>query len=701
VTRPEHPGQRPAHPWDQVFVLSHYELRDGHVLADTSRFSDHAWVLDAAIHQQHTCAVTLRFDTIAGRYRLLVKEVLCAYMTMPLPPGQDRLGLGTVRGELTELKRWFAWLETHRGGPELDSVTPDDLAAYAVHLRTLFRHSASAGRSHAAVRRIWRYRSVLPSARLLIDPGRVEGWSEKERRCRRRENSTNRLPDQVMGPLIVWASRFVDLFAPDIIAAGREWTRLRTRTSPRWPGAAPRPDLLPALKKLLARHLEEGRPLPGHRGEVNHRFLAGTLGCYSKSLLMRADLRYAIEDTAKAVGIASTTFYYTPVNAKLDETPWLRWIDREQTDTGLPVLARMLQAACYVLVGFLSGMRDSEVKHLNRGCLQVDRDTDGVPYRWKLHGRAFKGERDPKGVAASWIVGAPAARAIHVLQELVPAESNILFENLTFGGGGAKLTKPDRALTSVTTNRSLNRFVQWVNDYCRDHGRSDGIPDVDGGPWNVMSIQFRRTLAWFIARKPGGVIAGAIQFRHLSIQMFEGGYAGTSESGFRAEVESEQALARGEYLLDLADTHRHDNLVGPGAQEATHRLSEFGIHTDGFAGTVISDERRLARLMKRHDPGIYPGTYVTCVYSHDKALCRPTTDTAGNVLPELGDCKPLACRNVALTSDNVAAWRAELDDISHQLSRRPRLPPLLEHRLDQRRQAITVFLNRHTDQEQK
>lgn len=50
--------------------------------------------------------------------------------------------------------------------------------------------------------------------------------------------------------------------------------------------------------------------------------------------------------------------------------------------------------------------------------------------------------------------------------------------------------------------------------------------------------------------------AGAIAYRHLSIQIFEG-YAGTSESGFRAEVESEEALARGEYLLAMIDHHDH------------------------------------------------------------------------------------------------------------------------------------------------
>ena len=42
--------------------------------------------------------------------------------------------------------------------------------------------------------------------------------------------------------------------------------------------------------------------------------------------------------------------------------------------------------------------------------------------------------------------------------------------------------------------------------------------------------QLRRTLAWFIARRPGGVIAGAIPYRHLNVQVFEG-YADTSESG--------------------------------------------------------------------------------------------------------------------------------------------------------------------------
>jgi hypothetical protein len=33
--------------------------------------------------------------------------------------------------------------------------------------------------------------------------------------------------------------------------------------------------------------------------------------------------------------------------------------------------------------------------------------------------------------------------------------------------------------------------------------------------------------------------------------------------------------------------------------------------------------------MQREDPAVYPGTYATCVYNPDKALCRQQHDTRG------------------------------------------------------------------------
>ncbi len=133
-------------------------------------------------------------------------------------------------------------------------------------------------------------------------------------------------------------------------------------------------------------------------------------------------------------------------------------------------------------------------------------------------------------------------------------------------------------------------------------------------------------------------------------------YAGTSESGFRAEVESEQALARGEHLLAAIDAHEHGSLTGPAAAEAARRLEGFGERAR-FQGIVIMDQARLRRLMARHDPAIYSGQYVTCVHDHAKALCEEARHGRGEGLPDHGGCKPLACRNVALTAENTAAWQ--------------------------------------------
>ena len=154
----------------------------------------------------------------------------------------------------------------------------------------------------------------------------------------------------------------------------------------------------------------------------------------------------------------------------------------------------MLYAACYITIAFLSGMRDSEVKHLRRGCLRVERDSDGRPYRWKLDGLAFKGEKDPRGVAATWVIGEPAARAVSVLERLQPNDVDLLFTTLNHGPG-SKATAPNTVLGVGTTIEQLNAFVIWVNDRCRELGRNDVIPTVNGRPWRLTSRQFRRTLA--------------------------------------------------------------------------------------------------------------------------------------------------------------------------------------------------------------
>ncbi|MER5473579.1 hypothetical protein [Streptomyces sp. NPDC002685] len=125
---------------------------------------------------------------------------------------------------------------------------------------------------------------------------------------------------------------------------------------------------------------------------------------------------------------------------------------------------------------------------------------------------------------------------------------------------------------------------------------------------------------------------------------------------------------------------------------AAARLADFHRRT-GFAGSVVTDPARLRRVLARHDPEVYPGTYVTCVFNPDKALCRPRTAPDGSrPLPVPLDCKPVQCRNVALTADNTHALASEVESLDTRLRARPALPPLLQADLERRCDEIDAFL---------
>ena len=687
---------RRALPGDDMLVLHRRPLRDGVVAERTSRFADDQWRLEDAVLQRHGLSMMLDFTTLPARYRLTVKHLCYALLSGPLPPGERRVSITTVVRIFGELKRFFAWLNTftptpgRQAGPMLAELRTADLERFQLHLLEVLPSPAGRYSARRAVRFFWRYRHNLPADRLLIDPRHVDGWGEPSRPVQA-ENATDRIPGAVLGPLIAWALRFIDDFGPDILAAETHRRMLHERRRANTPGRYTGATV--ALRELLARHLRHNRPLPGHRGNPNMGFLALVLGCDVKTL---ERLRPEVDAAGAVAGIDSYSWFDLPITGRLDGQPWIEAIASDHRYAyGLAALSRMLQAATYVALSFLSGMRDSEIKHLRRGCLHVERDADGTPYRWKVTSLAFKGEDDPAGVPATWVIGAPAARAINVLEQLHPPGTDLLFAPVNGPGSGPSSRAKNEVLSSGTSNDQLNDFVVWVNDYCALRGRLDGIPPVAGRPWRLATSQFRRTLAWFIARRPGGAIAGAIAYRHLSVQMFEG-YAGTSESGFRAEVESEQALARGEHLLAMTDAHQHTDLTGPSAAEAARRLEEFADHAR-FGGTVITDRHRLKRLIDRQDPAVYPGTYVTCVHDHAKALCQKRRDASGRDRPDLGTCRPLQCRNVALTGDNITAWTDEIHRIDQRLAARPPLPPLLEHQLRERRNELTNFLARHQE----
>jgi hypothetical protein len=97
--------------------------------------------------------------------------------------------------------------------------------------------------------------------------------------------------------------------------------------------------------------------------------------------------------------------------------------------------------------------------------------------------------------------------------------------------------------------------------------------------------------------------------------------------------------------------------------------------------------------MRRHDPNVFPGRFVTCVFNPDKALCLRSGGNGPG--PVLADCKPLQCRNVALTPANLAAWREQLTRLDQVLLSAEVLAPYLRHRLTEQRDQIAGFLDEH------
>ncbi|WP_194908949.1 hypothetical protein [Catenulispora rubra] len=676
---------------DDPFVLRARRLRPGVLLQATARFSSPVWDLSPALLKENASALRLYFDTIPDRFQNAARRLFEALLSGPLPDGEIRPDIARIRQTFTGLKTFLVWLDA-RWLPEragLGHLTGEDLEAYVRHLLTVMpdrpRRRVTLRRQ---VRLLWHWRSALGPDALRFDPLMVDGWLETTG-AHGRENSTARIPEPVLGALLAWALRFVDDFAEDILRAEQLRRRLRApleQTGRLKPGEA-----VARIRAALDEHVADDRPLPGRQGQLN-RFYFAQLLRIERSHLTRPRCQAEIDTVIEKVGLTSTTCYDMTITARLNGRPWAAGIGTDHCEPyGLARLARTVQAAAYVIIAFLSGIRDCEIKHLQRGCLHIQRDADGNAYRWKVASLAFKGEIDIAGAPAVWTVGEPVARAVAVLETLQLPDQTFLFARLHHSPAYSRGL--GQALSSAATNEQLNEFVAWITDYCRQTGRLDGIPLIDKRVFNLTTSQFRRTLAWFIARRPGGVIAGALAYRHHSIQMFEG-YAGTSDSGFRAEVEAEQAITRGAVYMEMIEAHDHLDLAGPSAAEAAERLKDFGDRAQ-YQGRMALDRSRLLRIMKNNDPAIYPGEFVTCVHNAATALCEKAKNARAEGLPEHGGCLPLACRNVALTDENTRAWQRELHRIEERLNAGRALPPLLAARLTTRHAEISQFLARH------
>lgn len=696
-------------------VLASVPLKPGFDRSNLSCYGDANWDLGPAVFRENTrrCHVTVNFEAVEHlSVREAVREFLYARLNIDLPGHRRRLPPGSVRQVFNRARRFFEFVRDELGDVDVLRVDQRILDQYARHLK------ADRSRRPVIVAQLLEipfdlraYRDHLPSVGLSFEP-----WSERSPARVAgyrfvRENLTPRIPEEIITPLLSWSLRYISMFAADIFAAREEMERLEARCSVliKADQTLERRERRSRQRERLSDYFDrlrrEGRGVPiwgtAHNGMTLRHPETGEVTPPVNSHLLHlhigvdavAEPRMHIQllDGAPRLITAAvrelgveTGGMDTPV-AILPETgnPWRPRFDAKT----LALEERMLQTAAYILCAYLTGMRDCEVQAMQRGCLTLTRTEDGMIMRHRVRSVAYKGKSN-QGEPAEWVTIEPVAKAIDVL------------ERLSFRAASARgLTTlwPVLATKSYCKDHLSAEIVRQLNRY-RDHlnelfGTSDtpAIPNgPDGVPWRITTRQFRRTIAWHIANRPFGTIAGMIQYKHASVAAFEG-YAGSSRSGFRAEVENERSFGQLDDLLIYFDERQAGAaLSGPAATRISKTLD--GISAElGPLPVMIADRSRVRTMLTSLARTLHVGILADCFFDPGTAVCLKQATSADNTAPLTALCQPTRCPNACITTKHRPAWARARQDAKSFLSEK-RLSPLQRATLDQDLARVEVIL---------
>ncbi|MEU8967126.1 hypothetical protein AB0C89_36300 [Streptomyces sp. NPDC048491] len=688
-------------PAADTLVLMTRELRPGSDLARLSRFADDRWHVDPAIFEDHAQASSFNFVRVPAPLRLTAKCYVWQLLNYTGPKVMrhaqgGRLSVASVQHTFAGLKQFLNWLD-RRGVTALSSVTPQllddylaDLADEEIDLELKYRRLTE-------VRRLWANRDLLPASMRLPAAPPWDGEDSRDLFGRARingDNRTRRIPERTMQPLLMWSLRFVEDFADDIMAAHSQFLELRDNGpgQRRRNGHNARPshgEVTRRMRAYLKRLHRDGGSLPGKRQEDGT--LAIDWNHIGRAVICSASVQTSLAGRMAAesgLPVADDAYLDTPVTGTLDGSAWREQIGYHEAKQ----LARLLSTACFLTIAYLSGARPGEVLNLRRGCVTYAPDTK----LWLMHGRYFKnavdqdGNKMPEGELRRdpWVVVEAVARAVAVLERLHPGP--LLFPTRiepypqsapTRRQGHAR---PDKRIAVDIAN-----FVRWVNEECRTQGRNDGIPADDLGV--LAASRLRRTLAWFIRRRPRGLVAASIQYGHLQTRLLQG-YAGTYESGFPDEYAFEDWLFRIESLAEDEEAlEAGEHVSGPAAAAYRQRVTAANRQ---FAGHVLTSDRQARDLVGNPLLQIHHGEGMTCVLDPAQAACQ-LRGTEGDplVTPDTDDCRP-KCRNIARTDRDILQIRTrhrELTEITTDV-----LAPGIRHaRETNERDRLAAVLGDH------
>lgn len=486
------------------------------------------------------------------------------------------------------------------------------------------------------------------------------------------ENSREPLAEETIGPLLVWAIRMIDDLSDDILTAWDEATRLIDIAKTSVATAEGKAALEAFLDPLISSHA--ALPATKHHGKtaLARQYVQGITGASARQVDGLNERHGLTKAAAERPGPCPLE---VPVTGRIAGKPWRTALDFNEVST----LMRHLATAAFIVCSYLTGMRPEEVLGTVSGCCPDPRpDEAGQVGRHLIYSFEWKTATDEDGNHLSageerevpWVAIAPVVNAIRVLERMVPAGSllfDLFVHDLRFARRGTGSLKPG------AMRARIEEFVDWANSEADAQGlASEAIaPDPHGA---IGTARFRRSLAWHIARRPGGLVALAIQYGHMRTALnteVAGGYGTRSRDGIHKIVALETALATAETAAEL---HEHfdggGGVSGPAARKALLEAATG----PRFEGREVKKDfarkyKEARKYLARDGAVLYdnPHALLLCLYKEDRALCA--RDGARDA-PTLDRCVP-GCGNTVRTDEHAVHLRAKADFLDKQAVHTP------------------------------
>ena len=221
-----------------------------------------------------------------------------------------------------------------------------------------------------------------------------------------------------------------------------------------------------------------------------------------------------------------------------------------------------LRTACYIVIDFFSGIRDSEMVELETGCYKNKIEKAGVELTW-IHGNIIKYQHPDKPHA--WIVPPVVITAIKVmeklskpLQEKMQVEGEEILKRFKQGNLSSK-EKKDLSIRhneirenaqgiflqegSTNNNRICSLVNNSINKDLKNFCRHFKILGDDGKPFPLKTSHFRRTFAYYIARTEKYFDLNFLSrhFGHYCVSHTEG-YTHEAPDGYKVDKELFQEI---------------------------------------------------------------------------------------------------------------------------------------------------------------